>query len=274
MLHLTSSSLWTLYWITHSVAVGFLGLCSLEASSKSNSLVWLQKLLKFVKQFGEHGKTHNGSNWMTVPKRLFVHFYFVGVAVNVFMLWLNRADLNKSYISWLYQIQVSRRLYESLFVTHWSKTSQMNVVHYILGVTYYVAAPFTLLAAWDGSLSLDTSLFWILALLFCGLNWQQYQAHRILAELRSSASSASATNPKYSIPRGGLFEYLSCPHYFIEVSIYGIFVLLSRCSPSVLALFVFVFGELTFSAYVQHSWYIEKFDSYPRNRFAIYYGIL
>lgn len=52
-------------------------------------------------------------------------------------------------------------------------------------------------------------------LTFIAGNMLQFQSHYILSQLGRRTRSR-----KYSIPRGGLFEYVSCPHYFAEILIY------------------------------------------------------
>jgi 3-oxo-5-alpha-steroid 4-dehydrogenase 3 len=63
----------------------------------------------------------------------------------------------------------------------------------------------------------------------------QYHSHYLLARLaarsgigresprrrrRSTSSTEKTTTPRYRIPRGGGFEYISCPHYLGEIVIY------------------------------------------------------
>ena len=50
---------------------------------------------------------------------------------------------------------------------------------------------------------------------FIAGNFLQFQSHYILSQLGRRTRSR-----KYSIPRGGLFQYVSCPHYFAEILIY------------------------------------------------------
>ena len=54
--------------------------------------------------------------------------------------------------------------------------------------------------------------------------WVQFQAHRTLARLRPADAQRKGNNairPLYHLPRGGGFEYVSCPHYFGEIIIYA-----------------------------------------------------
>jgi len=70
-------------------------------------------------------------------------------------------------------------------------------------------------------------------------------------------------NPgKYVLPRGWLFEYISCPHYFGEMVEWLGWALMTL-SPGGFAFFVFTFANLFPRAVKTHLWYIEKFDNYP-----------
>jgi 3-oxo-5-alpha-steroid 4-dehydrogenase 1 len=74
----------------------------------------------------------------------------------------------------------------------------------------------------------------------------------------------------YKIPRGGLFEYVSCPNFFGEIVEWTGFALMSWSLPGVVyaawvSLALFSTGLRT------HRWYRETFgDDYPRERRAIF----
>lgn len=75
----------------------------------------------------------------------------------------------------------------------------------------------------------------------------------------------------YGIPRGGWFEYVSCPHYLAEILIYAAFLMITKASDSTMwFLFAFVVLNLTKNAIATHAWYKEKFgEKYPKNRKAL-----
>jgi protein-S-isoprenylcysteine O-methyltransferase Ste14 len=86
----------------------------------------------------------------------------------------------------------------------------------------------------------------------------------ILINLRGPGESG------YKIPRGGLFEYVSCPNFFGEIVEWIGFALMSWSLPGVVyaawvSLTLFSTGLRT------HRWYIERFGaSYPRDRKAVF----
>jgi len=58
--------------------------------------------------------------------------------------------------------------------------------------------------------------------------YEQHRHHVILANLRTTKFKTA-----YSIPIGGWFEYVSCPHYFSEIMIYFMFAVLLNNTPSI-----------------------------------------
>jgi very-long-chain enoyl-CoA reductase len=94
-------------------------------------------------------------------------------------------------------------------------------------------------------------------------------AHQRLRALRSSSGSAEK-----KVPRGGLFELVSCPHYLFEITRWVGFSLLSR----VLGAYAFLaLGSLILASYARarHLAYRKEFDGqsgralYPPTRRAL-----
>lgn len=72
----------------------------------------------------------------------------------------------------------------------------------------------------------------------------------------------------YVIPRGWLFEYISCPHYFGELIEWAGWAVMTWSLPG-LAFFVFTFANLFPRAFRTHKWYRQRFPEYPERRKAI-----
>jgi len=76
-------------------------------------------------------------------------------------------------------------------------------------------------------------------------------------------------NPSgYQVPRGWLFEYISCPNYFGEI-IEWLGWAVMTASPAGLAFFAFTFANLFPRAIRSHQWYKAQFPAYPPQRKAI-----
>jgi hypothetical protein len=90
---------------------------------------------------------------------------------------------------------------------------------------------------------------------------------RLLIRLRKTSING------YKIPFGGLFKYVSCPNFLGEIIEWGGFALMTWCLPS-LSFFVWTFANLIPRALDHHKWYKSHFEDYPKNRKAIFPGIL
>lgn len=89
------------------------------------------------------------------------------------------------------------------------------------------------------------------------------QSDAILRRLRRASST-------YQIPKGGLFEYVSAPHYFGEVIEWIGFAVASDFSLASCAFVVFTASNLVPRAMAHHAWYQSAFASkYPVERRAI-----
>lgn len=72
------------------------------------------------------------------------------------------------------------------------------------------------------------------------------------------------------IPRGGMFEYVSCPHYLAEIIIYLGLYIMSHLDTSMLLLLTWTAVNQTFAAILSHKWYHEQFkNAYPKHRRAL-----
>ena len=132
----------------------------------------------------------------------------------------------------LLSLQVFRRLYECAFINQ-ASTSTMNITHYIVGFAHYFCTATGYVCEAPGFLPDSSSVFssqmsvsaispsaWLATIIFLAAWYQQLQAHKIFAQLKRKNSSS------HSIPEGGLFDLVSCPHYLCEIIIYTCLLLI------------------------------------------------
>jgi 3-oxo-5-alpha-steroid 4-dehydrogenase 1 len=72
----------------------------------------------------------------------------------------------------------------------------------------------------------------------------------------------------YHIPRGGLFNLISCPNYLGEIVEWAGWALATWSLPG-LAFAVWTFANLAPRAHSHHVWYHKNFPNYPKNRKAL-----
>jgi protein-S-isoprenylcysteine O-methyltransferase Ste14 len=77
-----------------------------------------------------------------------------------------------------------------------------------------------------------------------------------------------ATGGEYRIPRGGLFERVSCPNYLGEIVEWAGWAI-ATWSGAGLAFAVYTTANLLPRALSNHRWYRERFDDYPPKRRAL-----
>ncbi|KAL7546023.1 hypothetical protein ACHAWF_010734 [Thalassiosira exigua] len=225
---------------------------------------------------------------------------------------------------------LSRRYCECKWIQRSRSSSRMHLAGYLLGILHYLCLSFILMPhapslcrngendnpplstdihGIDAKLELTFdplssainhkyTLVDITAMVGCiYFQYEQHRYHIILANLRKKNISKT-----YSIPYGGWFNYVSCPHYLAEIMIYFTFFILSNelspntgdkfleaylgsklCwidkSETCLSLLITMFRKrclillawvainLSISASTTHSWYLKNFGlQYPRSR--------
>ena len=77
----------------------------------------------------------------------------------------------------------------------------------------------------------------------------------------------------YAIPRGGLYDVISCPNYFGEILQWFGWAIMTW-SQAGLAFAVFTFANLVPRAVSHHQWYRRQFPDYPPGRKAVIPHIL
>lgn len=99
-------------------------------------------------------------------------------------------------------------------------------------------------------------------LIFLTGAWINMQSDTLLIHLRKPGENG------YVIPRGFLFDRISCPNHFGEIAEWLGFALLCWNLPAV-SFFIWTVANLLPRALAHHRWYKEKFQDYPENRKAL-----
>jgi 3-oxo-5-alpha-steroid 4-dehydrogenase 1 len=108
-----------------------------------------------------------------------------------------------------------------------------------------------------------TNPFFIAGAIICIIGLAiNLQSDNILIHLRKPGESG------YMIPRGGLFDLISCPNHFSEILEWCGFALMTL-SLSGLAFAIWTFVNLIPRAIHHHRWYKATFPDYPKERKAI-----
>jgi len=274
-----------------------------------------------------YGKTRGDSGVQTalvkfieVPKSWFKHFYAYGLLVSIYMAVLtvgtfylgltvpgaefvqtliDRTPVSvdkhaATLVTLMMLMQHIRRLYESLFVSVYSKGT-MNLVHYFVGFFLYSTVqlcaisgvgslrpsrddPFQQISNLDGaSLQMLLTNHWNKVLgvvIFLWASFHHSKTHTILANLRKDRTGTRVLHRQHVIPRGGSFTYLSAPHFVYEICLYLAMGLVCMQNPTMWwgpVLFVVINQGLM--SVETHQWYKKTFKEYPQNRYALIPGI-
>lgn len=253
---------------------------------------------------GSHGKLENDRRFdkttilsfitkLRVPKSYFIHMYILGLCINTifilnsikYTLLTKLTDLdninenlkvksNYILILILFELHTVRRLYECCFLTIYGN-STIHFGGYLCGLFHYMLTPICF--HYNVLLNYNFSNFifrFISIYIYLLSSYGQYRTHEILYNLKlenmkkiDEKEIKSKKNKIYSIPKGLLFQYVCCPHYFQEICIYLSFFLLQPTSLPMLCLLLWVISNLAVSSNNQFKWYKHHYNSkdYPTN---------
>lgn len=203
----------------------------------------------------------------------FQFMYSFAAALILLIMWL--VPLGRSAILLPLLAHTARRAYECVFVHRFSPRPMSNL-QLLWATGFYFCAitgPLFDNLLWHHAAPVvETNKIHLAPLLI--LMWtqlQQHRAHQILALCRKEQvrSPGASDAPIYVIPKGGLFEFVSSPHYFVEIVFYVTLLFVGRFYAAKLLLVVFVVINLTDRAYRTHNWYLEKFKSTYPDRYRL-----
>lgn len=104
--------------------------------------------------------------------------------------------------------------------------------------------------------------FIIGACLFITGMYFNWSSDTILIHLRKPGETG------YVIPKGGLFNAISCPNHFSEMVEWAGFAIMTWSIPG-LSFFIWTFVNLLPRAIHHHKWYKQTFPEYPKDRKAV-----
>ncbi|XP_055694307.1 polyprenol reductase-like [Lutzomyia longipalpis] len=179
-------------------------------------------------------------------------------------------------------LQCLRRFWETHFVQVFSRSSRINIVHYLVGYVHYLGATLAILAHAPGfvvpteevSLSMDQLTLRVVlsggTFLFAW--WHQWRSNEILARLRKNQTGQVVTE-KHLMPKGGFFDVVSSPHMLFECLMYVSLVPVLSGNTDWLLVTAWVVTNQAQVAHFTHAWYRETFPHYPKARKALIPGI-
>jgi protein-S-isoprenylcysteine O-methyltransferase Ste14 len=150
----------------------------------------------------------------------------------------------------------AKRVLESLFLHKSANTVDIKTMAVIL--SYYSLIAGTISALNVQTIpAMDIWFYTGMALFLAGEAGNFYH-HKLLADLRKNRDG-------YHIPKGGLFRYVACPHYFFELVAWLGIVFLSRHLFALMA-FVTMTAYLSARSSKTRHWYQQRFADYPTER--------
>jgi 3-oxo-5-alpha-steroid 4-dehydrogenase 1 len=214
---------------------------------------------------------HSSSNWgPTIPNRfgwiimelpaliLFILFFLQGEPVFhlpvliFFVLWV----IHYSNRSLIFPFRIKTDGKRMPLIIALSAIS-FNTVNTWIVATHLGENSHHYLTEW-----IETPQFIIGIIMFVGGFVINQYSDYILINLRKPGETG------YKIPRGFLFEYVSCPNLLGELIEWTGFFIMTWSLPT-LTFAIWTFANLAPRAVAHHKWYKEKFPNYPSNRKAL-----
>ncbi len=194
-----------------------------------------------------------------VPARLgmvILYFFPVLVVTILALPYLPTGTTIQWIVYGAVMLHFCKRTLEVLFLHKYSG----NIQPLTFGIIVFSYALMGGMISWlnNETIAAMDALFYLgIGLLLVG-EFGNFYHHKLLANLRKKESG-------YHIPKGGWFEYATCPHYFFELLVWLGLFLLSRHLFTLLV-FIAMLGYLTARSIKTRQWYRTRFPDYPEQR--------
>ena len=148
-----------------------------------------------------------------------------------------------------------------------TKGKKMPVMIVISGIIFNLVNGFFLgyyfgsFAKYDNNYFISVSFIAGISLFIIGM-YINMKSDNMLIQLRKPNETG------YRLPRGWLFNYISCPNLFGEIIEWGGFAIMCWNLPA-LSFFVWTVANLLPRALAHHHWYKKTFSDYPAGRKAV-----
>jgi len=219
-----------------------------------------------VAPFGRHTRKdfgpmmNNVLGWVlmeSVSLGVFSYFFLTGSGTKTFVNWIFAAlwaahYINRSFIYPFRQKNKNRKMPVAIFVS----AIFFNMMNGFLN-GYYLGNFETYAITW-----LYTPQFIIGMTLFIGGMFINDKSDAMLLSLRKPGETG------YKIPRGFLFERVSCPNHLGEIIEWAGFAIMTWNIAS-FSFALWTFANLAPRSVAHHKWYKNKFEDYPKDRKAL-----
>jgi 3-oxo-5-alpha-steroid 4-dehydrogenase 1 len=223
-------------------------------------------LLRITAPYGRHSSGKWGPQIDNHLGWFFMEFPALLVMSYVLISNFSTSSITAGIMVGLYCLHYFNRSFIFPFRIH-TKGKKMPILIMSSGIffnlcnTFLLGYYYTNFAEYEKNWFIDVRFISGILLFFAGM-WINWKADNILINLRKPGETG------YKIPKGWLFNLISCPNLFGELIEWAGFAILCWNLPA-LAFFIWTAANLIPRALSHHKWYISHFSDYPRERKAI-----
>ena len=225
-------------------------------------------ILKFDAPYGRHSSSKWGYSIDNKLAWIVMELPALLVCPLIFYLSTNEKSILTSFFIFLWLVHYFNRtiIYPNRILT---KKKKMPLIIVMLAFIFNLVNGY-INGYYFGFIDFSYSLEWVYtpqfiigSILFIVGFLINTSSDSILINLRKKNTN------EYTIPRKGLFNYISCPNFFGEIIEWLGFAVMTW-SIAGLAFFLWTFFNLFPRALSHHTWYKNTFNDYPKNRKAVF----